>query len=198
MGIAKGTRWTPEEDAFLRNHIGKKKARTIAYELGRPMRSVECRIASYRRETGLAKNRKTGERKSSRSWTPEEKMHVFSYAGIRTPQDLAGELNRTEDAVKQCIYHMGGAAVIASKRDMMGMSPKEQFAPNEMLCWTCRHATNPENKCPWSGTDREGRPRFDPVPGWVTVNRGYAGGIKKEGAPEEAFTVIYCPIYEEG
>lgn len=66
---------------------------------------------------------------------------------------------------------------------------REMEAGIEMLCIKCRHATNPENKCSWSGLDKAGNPRLQPVEGWETKNKkGKEGG----------FVVISCPIYEEG
>lgn len=62
-----------------------------------------------------------------------------------------------------------------------------RMAKIETLCVSCRHATNPENKCSWSGLDAQGNPRFEPVEGWTTEK------LKKGG-----FRVVTCPIYEEG
>lgn len=65
---------------------------------------------------------------------------------------------------------------------------------NETLCWTCYHATNPENKCPWTMLGEGGAPRFEPVPGWK------ADPIKKNVCSYRSFgtfLVRECPLYEK-
>lgn len=67
---------------------------------------------------------------------------------------------------------------------------KPQTSQGEQLCWSCYHATNPENVCPRVGLKKNGDIRWDPVPGWEAEEMIVNG--------EKTLWVKKCPLFREG
>lgn len=51
------------------------------------------------------------------------------------------------------------------------------------ICERCYHATNPEDKCPWSRD-------LKPVDGWKAIKH------KRKGIPGHTYRIIFCPLFK--
>ena len=91
--------------------------------------------------------------------------------------------------VRQAVEKAERAAAQARERGIRYVR-KPQTSQGEQLCWSCYHATNPENVCPWCGRKPNGDIRWDPVPGWEAEEMIVNG--------EKTLWVKKCPLFREG
>ncbi len=85
--------WTPEEDAFLREHYGTMTRREIAEAIGRTVPLVGWRAAK------LGLTREFRDMDKVRSWTPLDDAQLRMLAGELTYDQIAERMNRTRAAV---------------------------------------------------------------------------------------------------
>lgn len=109
-------------------------------------------------------------------------------------EEIARKLNKTTSSVARRIYRLG----YTIPTNIPHKSGKQK---SDTLCWKgdgCKHATNPEQKCPWTRISRNGKTlEQQPVPGWVAEK---ITTIENEGGvayPIKTYNVISCPLYEK-
>lgn len=85
--------WTPEEDAYLREHYGEMSRREIAEAINRTIPLVGWRAAK------LGLTRQTRSDESARPWTAEEDRMLREMMAHNTYNEIAGRLDRTRAAV---------------------------------------------------------------------------------------------------
>ena len=112
-------------------------------------------------------------------WTKKDIERLEKLGKSHTASEIAYILGRTIGAVQTQARERGIRYV-----------RKPQTSQGEQLCWSCYHATKPENVCPWCGRKPNGDIRWDPVPGWETEEMIVNG--------EKTLWVKKCPLFREG
>lgn len=112
-------------------------------------------------------------------WSERELQRLEKLGKTHTASEIAYILGRTVWAIQTQARQRGIRYV-----------RKPQTGQREQLCWSCYHATNPENVCPWVGLKKNGDIRWEPVPGWTT-KRIIVNG-------EATYWVKKCPLFREG
>ena len=112
-------------------------------------------------------------------WTKKDIERLEKLGKTHTASEIAYILGRTIGAVQTQARERGIRYV-----------RKPQTSQGEQLCWSCYHATNPENVCPWCGRKPNGDIRWDPVPGWEAEEMIVNG--------EKTLWVKKCPLFREG
>lgn len=112
-------------------------------------------------------------------WDERELQRLRALAKAHTASEIAYILGRTIGAVQTQARERGIRYV-----------RKPQTDQGEQLCWSCYHATNPENICPRVGLKKNGDIRWDPVPGWEVEEMIVEG--------DKALWVKKCPLFREG
>lgn len=112
-------------------------------------------------------------------WGERELQRLEKLAKAHTASEIAYILGRTIGAVQTQARERGIRYV-----------RKPQTDQGEQLCWSCYHATNPENVCPRVGLKKNGDIRWDPVPGWEAEEMIVNG--------EKTLWVQECPLFREG
>lgn len=113
--------------------------------------------------------------------------------------ELILELTARGAKLKEIAALLGRSAKsVKDRRWYVKKHGRDQLRENDTLCWICRHATNPENKCPWTGVDERERPRFEEVPGWTAEARKIR--YLSAGKPHEysSYIVRTCPLFKRG
>lgn len=112
-------------------------------------------------------------------WSERELQRLRALAKAHTASEIAYILGRTIGAVQT-----------QARERRIRYVRKPQTGQGEQLCWSCYHATNPENVCPWCGRKPNGDIRWDPVPGWEAEEMIVNG--------EKTLWVKKCPLFREG
>lgn len=112
-------------------------------------------------------------------WTKKDVERLEKLGKTHTASEIAYILGRTIGAVQTQARERGIRYV-----------RKPQTGQGEQLCWSCYHATNPENVCPRVGLKKNGDIRWDPVPGWEAEEMIVEGG--------KTLWVKKCPLFREG
>lgn len=110
--------WTPEEDAFLREHYGKMTRREIAEAINRTVPLVGWRAAKL----GLTQEFRNMEK--ARAWTRAEDNMLRKLYGSLTYEQIAQKLDRTRAAVVGRAVRLGlsgSASSIDGKRGEWGV-----------------------------------------------------------------------------
>ena len=117
--------------------------------------------------------------RAGKAWTKKDVERLRALAKSHTASEIAYILGRTVWAIQTQARERGIRYV-----------RKPQTSQGEQLCWSCHHATNPENVCPWVGLKKNGDIRWDPVPGWEVEEMIVGGG--------KTLWVKRCPLFREG
>lgn len=112
-------------------------------------------------------------------WGERELQRLEKLGKTHTASEIAYILGRTIGAVQTQARERGIRYV-----------RKPQTSQGEQLCWSCHHATNPENICPRVGLKKNGDIRWAPVPGWEVEEMIVEGG--------KTLWVKRCPLFRAG
>lgn len=112
-------------------------------------------------------------------WTKKDVDRLRALAKAHTASEIAYIMGRTIGAIQTQARERGIRYV-----------RKPQTSQGEQLCWSCYHATNPENVCPWVGLKKNGDIRWGLVPGWKAEEMIVNG--------EKTLWVQECPLFREG
>ena len=112
-------------------------------------------------------------------WTKKDIERLEKLGKSHTASEIAYILGRTIGAVQTQARERGIRYV-----------RKPQTSQGEQLCWSCYHATNPENVCPRVGLKKNGDIRWGLVPGWEVEEMIVSG--------EMTLWVKKCPLFREG
>jgi len=112
---------------------------------------------------------------AQKEWSKQEVARLTSLAPNKTVNQAAALLGRSVPAVR-------------TKAQKLGIRLRKKYM-TDSLCWECRHATNPEGKCPWSAG-------FQAVPGWAADRQMMRIGVSGEAV--ETYRIRVCPLFEEG
>ncbi len=112
-------------------------------------------------------------------WTKKDIERLEKLGKSHTASEIAYILGRTIGAVQTQARERGIRYV-----------RKPQTSQGEQLCWSCYHATNPENVCPRVGLKKNGDIRWGLVPGWEVEEMIVNG--------EKTLWVKKCPLFREG
>ena len=112
-------------------------------------------------------------------WTKKDVDRLKALAKAHTASEIAYIMGRTIGAIQTQARARGIRYV-----------RKPQTSQGEQLCWSCYHATNPENVCPRVGLKKNGDIRWGLVPGWEVEEMIVEGG--------ETLWVKKCPLFREG
>ena len=80
--------WSPEEDAFLKQHYSKQGAAWTAKQLGRTASACQHRASKISAQTN----------RSYLPWTPDEDAILIKYQHKKTHLEIAKMLNRSKNA----------------------------------------------------------------------------------------------------
>lgn len=158
MGEAK--RWTDEQERQLNKLLrAGHTTKEIARQMGKTYSAVKNKIG---RESDCVLS----------EWEPRE-------------IELLREMIKSGHTASEIMRKLRKRAWdVHGKAAELGLTIRRR--KTEQPCWSCKHATNKYDACPWTdGTFRE-------VPGWKAVR--IQGGA---GTPE-TYDILECPIYEEG
>ena len=89
----RGVKWTPEEDAYLRENVKRQSRQEIAAALGRTVRGIDDRCHALDIH--------------SRKWSAEETEYIMEKWGTTSIPEIAKKLGRSVNAVKLKATRLG-------------------------------------------------------------------------------------------